>query len=145
MDMQKEVARLYKKKQIESASSAELILLLYNAVIERLNRAKNLLNNKKKGPSYIEEFHNHLIISQNIISELMATLDLEKGKDLATKLFQLYEYMNYRLVETNLNKEEKGLQEVIGLLQTLKSGWEDVAIKDYAKAKPQQQSINLQG
>ena len=56
--------------------------------------------------------HNSLVRAQAVISELLETLDLERGGDLARNLMQIYEYMNYRLVEANLRKDTQPAREV---------------------------------
>ena len=62
-----------------------------------------------------------------MISELLETLDLERGGDLARNLMQIYEYMNYRLVEANLRKDTQPAREVERLLRELLPAWEQAA------------------
>ncbi len=49
--------------------------------------------------------NNHLIAAQDILSELMASLDFDKGGVLAKNLFSLYSFMNRRLLDGNLKKD----------------------------------------
>ena len=74
--------------------------------------------------------HKYLLACQNIITELTVALDMENGGDLAQKLFQLYDYMNYSLVDINVTKRIEGIEEIRGLLLTLKEGWEKLAEND---------------
>ena len=95
-----DAAKRYKKRQIESATPGQLVVLLYEGAVDHLNRAE--LSYKETGPERIEKFHNSLIACQNIISELMVSLDMEKGGEIAKNLFRLYEYINNRLIDANL-------------------------------------------
>ena len=65
--------------------------------------------------------------AQAVISELLETLDLERGGELARGLMQIYEYMNHRLVEANLHKDVAPAREVERLLRELLPAWEQAA------------------
>ena len=139
------VARIYKQKQIESATPGQLVVLLYDAAVDHLNKAESALG--EEGVGRIEKYHNALITCQNIITELIVALDLEKGGEIASNLFNLYDYMIYRLVDANIKKDLEPIKEVRELLGTLKSSWE-VAVKEEGKVslnKPTNMGLNLQG
>ena len=89
----KSIAKLYKRKQVESASPAQLIVMLYDAALDQLGKAELAMEDTT--PRRIEKYHNALIACQNIITELISSLDLEKGGEIATNLFNLYDYMIY--------------------------------------------------
>lgn len=140
-----DVARCYKRRQIESATPAQLVVLLYEGAIDHLNRAELVYG--EEGPERIEKFHNHLIACQNIVTELTVSLDMDRGGDIAANLFRLYDFMNHQLIEANLKKELEPIHEVKKLLTTLRAAWVDVADKESTN-KPIQQStvgLNLQG
>lgn len=146
MSSETEIAKLYKQKQIESASPGRLIVLLYDATIEFLVKAEK--DFEAQGPSWIEDFHNSLIGAQNIITELLVALDVEKGGEVAKNLFRLYEYMNHELVEANMNKTVEPVETVRGLLETLRDAW--VEVQDSVSSGetgpiPEGTGLNLQG
>jgi flagellar protein FliS len=143
---QRQIAREYKKKQIESASPGQLIVMLYDGAIDHLNKA--LLAMEETGPHRIEKFHNHLITAQNIITELTVALDVEKGGDIAKNLFRLYEFMNTRLVEANVKKNIGNIEEVKDLLVTLRAAWHEVQhvpINQDADRRLATGGLNIQG
>ncbi|MDF2550135.1 MAG: flagellar protein FliS [Chlamydiales bacterium] len=141
---QEQAARFYKRKQIESATPGQLVLLLYEGAIDHINRAE--LAMADSGPDTIEKFHNHLITCQNIVTELIVSLDMEKGGDIAQNLFRLYEYINFRLVKANISKSMEILKEVKDLLSNLKLAWAQVIEKESSHARPRQNlGLNLQG
>jgi flagellar protein FliS len=68
-----------------------------------------------------------------ILSGLQASLDHEKGGDIAANLESLYDYMQRRLFRANADNDVQGLVEVSDLLSTLRSAWQ--AIDPSAAAK----------
>ena len=56
----------------------------------------------------------------------MATLDFKVGGDLAVDLENLYVFMIDKLIEGNINNDEKCLENVEDLLKTLYKAWKDV-------------------
>ena len=60
--------------------------------------------------------------AQDIVSELMSSLNFESG-EVANNLFVLYEYIYHRLVQANIKKDTDILEEVIGMLNSLKETW----------------------
>ncbi|MFT4552837.1 MAG: flagellar protein FliS [Chlamydiales bacterium] len=141
----KDVARMYKRKQIESASPGRLIVMLYDAVLDNLKKAEEVITGDEA--DRFEKFHNHMMTSQNIITELTVALDMEKGGEIAKNLFRLYDFCNWRLVDGNVKKDTKAIQEVRKVLEVLKSGWEeiqDTPIPD-GDIKKLNQGLNLQG
>lgn len=149
----KDVARMYKQKQVESATPVQLVVMLYNAAIEHLEVAERALESNK--PEDKEVFHKRMVIAQNIVTELVLGLDMERGGDIADKLFKLYDYINYRLVSANLstNKEIslKGIIEVKNLLDTVRSGWLELVRKEKVSSatnkapEPAKRVLDLQG
>ena len=62
-----------------------------------------------------------------IIGGLREGLDVEKGGELAGNLDRLYAYMTTRLCEANSKNDLMRLDEVMGLLRDVKSGWDAIA------------------
>ncbi len=118
----------YRQMQIQTAKPEQLLLMLYDGAINFLKKARIAIEEKK-----IEEAHTSLIRAQDILTELMSSLNMDVG-EIAMNLFRLYEYMHHRLVEANVNKDVKPVDEVLGLLQGLREAWEE-AIKKLKEEK----------
>jgi len=127
----------YQQTQIQTASPEKILIMLYDGAIQFLNKAKCAIENKN-----IEDTHNNIISAQRIITEFMNTLDLQQGGEMAKNLYNLYEYLHYRLVQANLKKDISMLDEVIAHLKDLKQTWEE-AIK-IAMRERNQQSITTE-
>jgi len=113
-------AAQYKAQQIQTATQEEILILLYEGAIRFLVIAKKAIEAKD-----IEKANTHLIKAQNIITEFMASLDMEVGGEVAKNLFKLYDYFIYRLVEANFKKDTVMVDEVIDHLRALKQTWEE--------------------
>jgi flagellar protein FliS len=66
---------------------------------------------------------NNIIRAQDIIFELNVTLNVEQGGELAMRLRRLYDYMDRRLMEANLKKEQATLKEIHGRIVVLRDAW----------------------
>lgn len=114
----------YKEQMVMTASPAKLIELLLDKAITVIEDAKVLINEKNfKGAN------EKIIRAQDIVMELNLSLDVEKGGDLAKNLRALYNYMYRTLVEANIKKDVKKLDEVKILLSDLLSTWQEAMKK----------------
>lgn len=144
MAKEKDVAKMYKRKQIESAPPGHLIVMLYDAAIDKIDKCKEILE-EEKGLDRIERFHNTIVVAQNIITELTAALDMENGGELAKNLFRLYDFMNWRLIDVNVKKDYKGLDDVKEVLITLRTAWEEVKDTNVDEKQKAPKGLNLKG
>ncbi len=61
-----------------------------------------------------------------IVDNLRAGLNVQKGGDLAKNLMSLYDYIERRLIEGNLGNDRKILAEVNSLIGEIKEGWDAI-------------------
>ncbi len=111
----------YQIMQTQTADRGELVVMLYQGAIKFLTRASTAMRGGN-----LQDAHNNIIRSQDIVAELMSSLDLDVG-EIAHNLFRVYEYMHYRLVEANLRKDPQIIDEVAGLLRELLPAWQSAA------------------
>jgi len=107
----------YRNNQVQTASSGELLLLLYDRAVLQTRLAGKLIREGKAG-----EAHNSFIKVQDILTELMLTLDFDAG-DIAHKLYALYDYMKQQLVQANIGKDAAIAAEVGDMLAELREVW----------------------
>jgi|GEM_PF-69380 len=112
----------YKRMKFETASPEMLILMLYDGAIKNITQAKSMIYDKEQ----IEPCSNALIKAQNIITELMVSLNFDIGGDIAKNLFNIYEYVNYTLAQANINKNDDNLDVVLQMLKDLRGTWQEV-------------------
>lgn len=119
MTAQTNVFNAYKQNSVTTASPGELTLMLYNGCLKFLVRAKQAIEQKD-----IQEKNNAIQRSQAIIAELMSTLNMDM--DISKQMLPLYEYMNRRLVEANINNDVAIIEEVEGLVTEFRDTWKEV-------------------
>ncbi|MCC5857854.1 MAG: flagellar export chaperone FliS [Ectothiorhodospiraceae bacterium] len=71
----------------------------------------------------------------SIVDGLRASLDMQRGGELAENLSGLYEYMQGRLLQANLHNDTDRLDEVARLMREIKAGWDGIA--DEARNQPE--------
>lgn len=109
----------YRKIAVQTAGPGKLLLMLYDGLVLFLKKAVRAVE-----AGDIGEAHNYLIKAQDIITELMCTLNL--NYDIAKNLFQLYDYLKGRLVEANLKKDSSIVGDVLSFVTELRDTWEQV-------------------
>ena len=108
--------------QIQDASPHRLIALLYDGALERLAIAASGIDN-----SNLVDKLRGLDSTQAILGHLYDILDYKAGGEIAMRLAALYDYMMRRLVHAKLQNDAEAVREVIGLLRTIKAGWDAIA------------------
>ena len=116
----------YRETQIRTASQGKLIVMLYDGAIRNINLA---LESLKEKPRKLDKISNYIIKAQDIITELIVSLDFEKGGEIAKNLFSLYVFMNRQLLDANITKKNKPLEDVKRLLADLREAWVEIAKK----------------
>ena len=125
----------YKKASVNTLEQNKLIIMLYDGAIKNASFA---VEHMKSGE--IEKVHNCLIKAKNIVTELMATLNMEKGGDVAKNLQSLYSYMFSQLIEANMEKKTQPIVVVIELLKELRVAW--VEINKKSKTQKTQNKVS---
>jgi len=103
--------------------------MLYDEAIKQLDRGIELLTLNQKGkpdPSRIEPINKALVKAQDIITELMVSLDFDKGGEIAQNLFSLYTWFNRELLEANLAKDVERIKAVRTMMNELRGAWQEV-------------------
>ena len=110
----------YKETHIKTASGGKLILMIYNEAVRQLEIALESIENKS---NKLESASNSIIKTQDLITELIVSLDFERGGEIANSLFSLYMFFNKQLMEANLNKDVVIIKNIKTYLVDLKSAW----------------------
>lgn len=112
-------AAAYQNNKINTASPAELTLMLYEGAIKFCNIA--LIGIEEKD---IVKANNNIIKAEKIISYLRSTLDTKYA--VASDFDNIYNYIYDRLIQANIKKEHEILDEVIGILREMRDTWKEV-------------------
>lgn len=122
----------YQNNAVNTASSGELTLMLYNGCMKFIKQAKRDMeqNNYEAKNTNIQK-------AQNIIQELMITLD--QKAEISKQMMPLYEYMHFQLKEANVKNDAAILDEVLGFVIEFRDTWKQVILKT------RQQNYSKQG
>ncbi|CAI8860044.1 Flagellar protein FliS [compost metagenome] len=109
--------------QISEANPHRLVQMLMEGGLDRMAQAKGAL---ERGDIALKGLM--LGKATDILIGLRDGLNPEKTEDPASieQLDALYVYMTNRLMEANANNDAAIIDEVSGLLETLKSGWDAI-------------------
>ena len=114
-------SQAYKKAAVSTVDQRKLILMLYSGAIKFLNIA---IDKMELEDNY--ESHRNLIRGKSIIAELLASLNIDEGGEIARNLQRIYTYMFNELIEANLENDRERILRVIDLLKELRLGWEEM-------------------
>lgn len=108
----------YQKNSVTTATPEELTLMLYNGAIKFTKLARINMENKN-----IAETSNNLIKTQDIISELDTSLNLDY--DVSQELSNLYAFIRERLIDANIEKDIAILDEITPLMEDMRDTWKE--------------------
>lgn len=115
----------YRRTKVETLTPGKLLLMLYDGALNNIKKAREAIAARD-----IARAHEHIIKTQDIIAELMATLNMDYA--VSTSLYRIYDYLHNRLVESNINKDPAILDEVEAMVSDLRQTW-DEAIKSLGR------------
>lgn len=102
----------YKRAEVETVSPEKLLLLLFEAAIKDLTNAQKAIQGKDMNLA-----HNEFIKVQDILVELMSSLKMEY--EVSNSLYALYDYMQQRVIEANMQKDIDIAVEIEGFFREL--------------------------
>ncbi len=115
----------YQRVSTQTASPGHLVVMLYDGAINFLERA--LAGFTHEDPlEFNETISNNVLRTQQILSELNSSLDMERGGEVSKTLRQLYYYMDERLTQSNLHKSREGIEESIRHITVLRDAWREM-------------------
>lgn len=112
----------YQSNQVSTADPKQLIIMLYDGAIRFLEESLKYIDDFKT----YDKANTNILRAQDIIAELMVSLDMDKGGEIADNLFNLYAYMKKELLNANIEKKNQPIKTVIKLMRELKGAWEEM-------------------
>lgn len=135
--------KTYRETQIRTASQGSLIVMLYDEALRRIRQAVGLM--EKAAARDIEAIGGHLTKAQDIVTELMVSLDFERGGEIARSLFSIYMFANRELMQANMKKDPSALERIHSLLADLRGAWVEVAAKGEPQTVDGGSGVNIAG
>jgi flagellar secretion chaperone FliS len=98
----------YQDTAAQTASPAQLVLMLFDGALTRLDVAIEAL---RRQPTDLEAAHTAITRVQAIVDELSVSLDHSKGGEVADNLASIYRYVSELLIAGNIGKRTAPLEE----------------------------------
>ena len=111
-------AAQYREMQVMSASPARLTVLMFEHLEVVMRRAQTAIRSDQ-----LELRVANLCRAREIVSELLGTLDIDRGGQIAIDLSMLYGFLQAELVDVGMRRDVAHLGRLIGIVSTLGSGF----------------------
>lgn len=122
--MNEHAAHTYKQQQVNTASPAKMVFMLYEKILSRLQEAQNAIERKD-----IQARCDANCNAMELIAHLSKTLDMEQGGEIAANLEKLYTHCLIRLMDVDRLNDRDAAAEVIGLLKPIRDSWATLSEK----------------
>ena len=138
----------YKETKVKTAGQGQLIIMLYEEAVKQLTRALEMMesNKQKKDPGKIEQISKAVMKTEEIVTELMVSLDFERGGEISKNLFALYSWFNRELLEANIAQDTGRITAVKNMLADLRDTWGQIVIQQPGESGNRENAgINIAG
>jgi flagellar secretion chaperone FliS len=113
---------------VADASPARLVQIMFEHILSELATAQGCMQRIKNNMPLAEVVSKGKSLGKAIrlINQLNATLDMERGRQIAENLRALYLYMLERLTQANIANDPQIVAEAASLVRKVKSGWDKI-------------------
>ena len=120
----------YRRINVIFSDPKKLVIMCYEGTIENLKIGKENIIKKNDVAKDAA-----LLKAQDIIWELINSLNFEKGGDIAKNLDSLYNYMLRRILYSAQTNDLNAIDEVVKMLEELMSAWKEIFYKKRDEAQ----------
>lgn len=112
------------ENMVKTASPEQLIVILYDGVIQWLQMAKQEINKNESNtiPNWTN-FAHQVKMSQKIIDHLRDSLDMSIVPDIGNKLYGLYNFYKEQIAKASVSKDKEDFNEIIKFFQGMRKTW----------------------
>lgn len=110
----------YKNNSVNYASKEQLLLMLLDGAVKYAKIGRQAIIDND-----IQRKHDNIMRTQDIFYELMISLDRNAGGEWGDNLYAVYEFINQRLMEANMKKDVKIMDEIIPLIEEVRDLWNE--------------------
>lgn len=112
----------YRQQSVLTATPGQLVVMLYDGCLRFLHQAAHAMRDDQQ-----PEARRRLDRAEAILDELLATLDLEQGGVIASRLQGIYVFCAQQLLDARARSEPELIDGVIDLLAELRESWAQIA------------------
>ena len=122
------ITQAYQKAENQALQETDdphlIVLTMFNALLKSMGIFAENVDVLNGGQ--LELKSKHFARALTIIYALQSSLDFEKGENIATNLFQLYEFARQQLIADLSKGKADGTIKAIGALQEIRDAWETI-------------------
>lgn len=108
---------VYKNNSVNYASKDQLLLMLVDGAVKFAKVGRQAILDKD-----VKKAHTNLMKTQEIFIELMVSLDMNQA-EWTKDLMQIYAFIKDKLVEANMKKDVKIMDEILPLIEEVRDLW----------------------
>lgn len=112
----------YRATKVETAGQVDLVVMLYQGAVRFIRLGIEAIEQNDQ-----QAAHTHLMRAQDILVELLGSLNRDAGGQIAVQLASVYDYCYRRLILANLRKDTAAAREVVAILRDLGTAWQQIA------------------
>ncbi len=122
---------------VADASPTRLVQVMFEQILAQLATAQGCMGRIKNNMPLADVVTKGKALGKAIrlIDQLNASLDMERGQQIAENLRALYVYMLARLTTANVTNDAGIVAEVMSLVQKIKTGWDQIVTDSAAHAR----------
>ena len=138
----------YKSTGIKTATQGKLVVMLYDEAIKQLKMALNFFDSENNVEAKnIEQLNKNIQKAQEVITELMVSLDLnnEEAHEIAQNLLSLYVFFNKELMDATLNRDKSKIEFVCKMMSELRESWAQAEVMTHTHISQAGPSVSING
>src|SRR5687767_3260174 len=112
----------YRSSSVMTATPGQLVVMLYDGLARFLKQAEVVAEEGSWSHA-----NDRLTKADAILDELLITLDLENGGELAERLQAIYVYCKRLLIESRIERQTEPIRHAARLLGELREAWAEAA------------------
>ena len=120
------------KDDLAVADPHRVIQLLMQGALENMAKAKGCIERKD-----LQGKSDTLSKAMAIINALQSCIDMKAGAEISDNLHALYGFMHQQLIDASREMDIDKIQDVMDLLLTIKSAWDQIPVADRETAYSQ--------
>jgi len=125
----------YLENMVMNANPVRLVIMLYDKAISSLETALELMDSPSEDFDLKERKYQAIGKALEIINVLDASLDMEKGGEIAKNLREIYTALMDELTSQMFKEDPAKLERIINILKGLRESWEEVERINYGKSQ----------
>ncbi len=112
----------YRDSAVLTATPEQLVVMLYDGVSRFLRQAEVVMGEGAYGHA-----SERLFRAEAIIDELLATLNMDAGGEISTRLQAIYLFSRRHLSEARVHRDPRRIAEVRELMGSLREAWAQIS------------------